>query len=55
MRAKRGNFKLQFIHNMGDELWQELSSHQYMRRKGRSIAEAKVCWQQSKQQSEDWN
>lgn len=56
MRAKSGNFKLQFIHNMGDALWQELSSHQYMYRKGRSTAEAKVCWQHSKQRyHEDWS
>ena len=43
MGAKSGNFKLQFIHNTGDALWQELSSHQYMYHKGRSIAAAKVC------------
>lgn len=49
MGAKSGNFKLQFIQNMGDAFWQELSSHQYMYRKGRSIAGVKVCWQHSKQ------
>lgn len=43
MGAKSGNFKLQFIHNTEDALWQELSSHQYMYHKGRRITEGKVC------------
>lgn len=55
MGAESGNFKLQFIHNMGDELWQELSSHQYTYHKGRRIAERKVCWQHSEQYHEDWS
>lgn len=41
--AKCGNFKLQFIHNMEDTLWQELSSHQLnMYHKGRGRAEANL-------------
>lgn len=42
MRAKCGDFKLQFIHNMGDTLWQELTSRQYMYHKGRGRAEVNL-------------